>query len=98
MRRTCSPPSVERRGETILFELTANAFLHHMVRNLVGSLVYVGKGAAPPEWLAEVLALRDRTRAAATFGPEGLYLAAVEYRAMEAAGVRLYASGLPGGR
>lgn len=70
---------IERRGEYLLFELTANAFLHHMVRNLVGCLVHVGKGAAPPEWLAEVLAHRDRTRAAATFGPEGLYLTAVDY-------------------
>ena len=63
----------------MLFELSANAFLHHMVRNVVGCLVHVGKGAAPPEWLAEVLASRDRSRAAATFGPDGLYLTAVTY-------------------
>jgi tRNA pseudouridine38-40 synthase len=50
-----------------------------MVRNVVGCLVHVGKGAAPPEWVAEVLAGRDRSRAAATFGPEGLYLAGVTY-------------------
>lgn len=71
--------TVERRGEHVLFELTANAFLHHMVRNVVGCLVHVGKGAAPPDWLAEVLAGRDRSRAAATFGPEGLYLTRVSY-------------------
>jgi tRNA pseudouridine38-40 synthase len=70
---------IERRGDYVLFELAANAFLHHMVRNVVGCLVHVGKGAAPPEWVAEVLAGRDRRRAAATFGPEGLYLTAVAY-------------------
>ena len=64
----------------MLFELSANAFLHHMVRNIVGALVHVGKGAAPPEWLARG-AREPRPAAAprATFGPDGLYLAAVEY-------------------
>ncbi len=71
--------AVEQRGEYIVFEFTANAFLHHMVRNLVGCLVYVGKGAHPPEWIAQVLAGRDRSRAAPTFGPEGLYLTRVAY-------------------
>ena len=71
--------AIERRGDYVLFELSANAFLHHMVRNVVGSLVYVGKGAAPAEWVAEVLAGRDRSRAAPTFAPEGLYLAGVAY-------------------
>jgi len=71
--------SVERRGDYVLFELSANAFLHHMVRNVVGCLVHVGKGAAPPEWVADVLAGRDRRLAAATFGAEGLYLARVSY-------------------
>ena len=77
--RQLSDVAVERRGDYVLFEVAANAFLHHMVRNIVGCLVHVGKGAAPPEWLAEVLAGRDRSRAAATFGPEGLYLARVAY-------------------
>jgi len=71
--------TIEQRGDYIVFELTANAFLHHMVRNLVGALVHVGKGAQPPEWLGDVLAGRDRSRAAPTFGPDGLYLTAVEY-------------------
>jgi tRNA pseudouridine38-40 synthase len=62
-----------------VFEFTADAFLHHMVRNLIGCLVQVGKGAQPPGWAAEVLASRDRARAAPTFGPEGLYLTAVTY-------------------
>jgi tRNA pseudouridine38-40 synthase len=52
-----------------------------MVRNIVGSLVYVGKGAHPPEWLGAVLAGRDRARAAPTFEAAGLYLSAVEYEA-----------------
>jgi len=71
--------TVARRGDYVLVELAANAFLHHMVRNVLGCLVHVGKGAAPPAWVAEVLAGRDRSRAAATFGPEGLYLAGVTY-------------------
>lgn len=77
--RQLASARVERRGDYVTIELTANAFLHHMVRNVVGCLVHVGKGAAPPEWVAEVLAGRDRARAAATFGPEGLYLARVTY-------------------
>ena len=71
--------AIEQRGAHLRFEFTANAFLHHMVRNIVGCLVYVGKGKHPPAWLAEVLASRDRRRAAPTFSPDGLYLAAVEY-------------------
>lgn len=70
---------VERAGDYLVFDFWANAFLHHMVRNLVGALVYVGKGRYPPEWLAEVLAARDRSRAALTFPPDGLYLCGVEY-------------------
>jgi tRNA pseudouridine38-40 synthase len=71
--------TVERHGDYLLIEIAANAFLHHMVRNIVGCLVHVGKGTAPPEWVAEVLAGRDRARAAPTFGPEGLYLTRVTY-------------------
>ncbi|MFN7087147.1 MAG: tRNA pseudouridine(38-40) synthase TruA [Burkholderiales bacterium] len=71
--------SVERRGDYVIFELRANAFLHHMVRNIVGCLVYVGKGKYPPQWLGEVLAGRDRMRAAPTFSAAGLYLADVVY-------------------
>jgi tRNA pseudouridine38-40 synthase len=77
--RVLERATVERCGEYLVFEFTANAFLHHMVRNLVGCLVYVGKGAYPPEWLAELLAGRDRSRAAPTFGPDGLYLTSVSY-------------------
>jgi len=70
---------IERRGELVVFRFAADAFLQHMVRNLVGSLVYVGKGRHPPHWIGEVLAGRDRAAAAPTFAPDGLYLTAVEY-------------------
>jgi len=71
--------AVEREGDLLVLRFTANAFLHRMVRNLVGSLVYVGKGRHPPAWIAEVLASRDRARAAPTFAPDGLYLTGVRY-------------------
>jgi tRNA pseudouridine38-40 synthase len=71
--------TISREGDIIRFSLTANAFLHHMVRNIVGSLIYIGKGKHRPEWLAEVLHSRDRARAAPTFPPHGLYLAKVDY-------------------
>jgi tRNA pseudouridine38-40 synthase len=71
--------AIDRRGEHVVLEFTANAFLHHMVRNLVGCLVQVGKGAQPPGWLREVLESRDRSRAAPTFPAAGLYLTAVAY-------------------
>ncbi len=70
---------ISRRGEMIRFEFAADAFLQHMVRNIVGSLVYIGCGRQPSEWLDELLQSRDRTRAAPTFSPAGLYLAAVQY-------------------
>lgn len=70
---------IERRGDLIVFTIRANAFLHHMVRNLVGSLIYIGLGKHPPEWLGEVLAGRDRGDAAPTFMPDGLYLAKIDY-------------------
>jgi tRNA pseudouridine38-40 synthase len=77
--RTLHALEIERRGERIEFVIRANAFLHHMVRNLVGTLVYVGKGKHPPQWMMEVLESRSRARAAPTFGPEGLYLERIEY-------------------
>ena len=72
---------VERSGDLIVFTLKANAFLHHMVRNIVGSLIFVGTGNQPPVWLKELLASRDRSRAAPTFMPDGLYLAKIDYDA-----------------
>jgi tRNA pseudouridine38-40 synthase len=77
--RTVHRLAVTRNGPYVLIDVVADAFLHHMVRNVVGALVHVGKGAAPPQWLAQVLAGRDRGRAAPTFSPCGLYLASVAY-------------------
>jgi len=70
---------ISRRSDLIVFTLRANAFLHHMVRNIVGSLIMVGNGNQPPHWLKTVLAGRDRSRAAPTFMPDGLYLAKIDY-------------------
>jgi tRNA pseudouridine38-40 synthase len=72
---------IRKRGDVIVFDLEADAFLHHMVRNIVGSLVYVGKGAHPPPWMQEVLEGRDRRLAAPTFAPDGLYLRRITYDA-----------------
>src|SRR5256885_7530278 len=79
--RTVHSIAIERAGDEIDFVICANAFLHHMVRNIVGTLVYVGNGKQPRAWVAEVLASRDRAEAAPTFAPEGLYLERVDYDA-----------------
>jgi tRNA pseudouridine38-40 synthase len=73
--------SVERYGRMIRFRVTANAFLHHMVRNIVGTLVYVGLGRQRAAWVGEVLDKRDRGAAAPTISAAGLYLTGVEYDA-----------------
>ena len=72
---------ITRQGDNIVFDLSADAFLHHMVRNIVGCLVYVGKGKHPPQWLREVLESRNRNQAAPTFAPDGLYLRRIRYEA-----------------
>jgi tRNA pseudouridine38-40 synthase len=77
--KTVRRAAVVRHGELLVFEFEASAFLHHMVRNLVGALVYVGKGAHPPAWIGELLDGRDRARAAPTFEACGLYFAGVDY-------------------
>jgi tRNA pseudouridine38-40 synthase len=71
--------SVQRRGELIELAVTANAFLHHMVRNIAGMLIAVGQGKHAPQWVAEVLAAKDRKRAGVTAPACGLYLTAVRY-------------------
>jgi len=78
LRRLC----IERRGDLLVFELAADAFLHHMVRNIVGCLVRVGSGQRTPEWVQQVLEGRDRERAAPTFAPNGLYFTGVQYDAI----------------
>lgn len=70
---------IERRGAYWRFEFDASAFLHHMVRNIVASLVAVGSGTRSPGWMADVLAARDRSLAAATFAPDGLYFVGPYY-------------------
>lgn len=77
--RHLASASVERRGPYLQVRLIANAFLHHMVRNIVGSLIPIGLREVPVDWLATLLRGRDRTQAAATAPPHGLYLTAVEY-------------------
>lgn len=72
---------VWQSGEHVVFDFEASAFLHHMVRNLVGTLVYIGKGKHAPAWVDELLACRDRKKAAPTFSPDGLYLSGVSYEA-----------------
>lgn len=73
--------AVSRRGQLVVIDLQANAFLHHMVRNIAGSLMAVGCARQAPGWIAELMAGRDRTRAADTAPPDGLYLVDVAYPA-----------------
>jgi tRNA pseudouridine38-40 synthase len=72
---------IARQDDMIIFDLTAGAFLHHMVRNIIGCLVYVGKGKHPPQWIQQVLQGLDRSLAAPTFAPDGLYLRRITYDA-----------------
>jgi tRNA pseudouridine38-40 synthase len=72
---------IARDGDLVRLDFAAHAFLHHMVRNIVGALVYVGSGRQPPGWIGELLAARDRTRAAPTFAPDGLYFTGADYDA-----------------
>lgn len=72
---------VGRHGEFIVFDFSADAFLHHMVRNLVGTLVYAGKGSLDRGGVLDLLAARDRRNAPPTFAPDGLYLVGVDYDA-----------------
>ena len=77
--RILSEARVAREDGIITFDFRANGFLHHMVRNLVGALVMVGKGERAPQWIGELLANRNRATGAPTFAPDGLYLCAVSY-------------------
>lgn len=71
--------TVARHGAYVMFEVQAGGFLHHMVRNILGALLWVGCGREPPGWMLDLLATRDRTLAPPTFMPDGLYFAGVEY-------------------
>ena len=80
-RRTIYRAEVRRKGECIIIDVAANAFLHHMVRNIVGSLMVVGEARRSPQWMGEVLEGRDRKLAGPTAPAQGLYLTGVDYPA-----------------
>ena len=73
--------SVRREGEHVLVDIEANAFLHHMVRNIVGSLLMIGRHEQPAEWMAELLAGRDRQMAGPTAAASGLTFIGPRYEA-----------------
>lgn len=70
---------IRQQGDLIVFSLRANAFLHHMVRNIVGSLIFVGMQKREPDWIQQLMLTKDRSLAAPTFMPDGLYLAKIDY-------------------
>lgn len=77
--RTMTKAQVQTQGAYVVFDFSANAFLQHQVRNMVGALVYIGKGAYPASYMQTMLAQRDRNLAPPTFSPSGLYLTQVRY-------------------
>ena len=79
--KSISRISIARSASLVRFDFVANAFLQHMIRNIVGTLIEVGAGRQPPQWVATVLASRDRTQAAPTFAADGLYFAGADYDA-----------------
>jgi tRNA pseudouridine38-40 synthase len=79
--KTLRAIEIARRGAYWRFDFDASAFLHHMVRNIMGCLVAVGSGSRSPQWLAQVLAARDRVHAAPTFAAAGLYFVGPYYEA-----------------
>ncbi len=78
-RRNVHYINVHRKGDFIYIDIEANAFLHHMVRNIVGSLLLIGQGEQSVEWMADLMQLQDRTQAGPTAPAEGLYLVKVVY-------------------
>lgn len=79
--RTLHYLHVERQGDFVVINVRANAFLQHMVRNLTGSLLAIGRGERPPAWMAELLIGRDRRKAGAAAPPYGLYFLGPHYPA-----------------
>jgi tRNA pseudouridine38-40 synthase len=77
--RNLTAISVSRFGDYIMLDVQANAFLHHMVRNIIGSLLRIGHQEQDPQWMKVLLQGKDRTKAAATGKPNGLYLVKVTY-------------------
>lgn len=79
--RTLSNADILKAGQYFMFNFSANAFLQHQVRNMVGALIYIGKGKYPPAYMQELLNNKDRTLSPPTFSPSGLYLTDVGYDA-----------------
>mgnify|MGYP003641222011 FL=1 len=77
--RKISRLNVQREGKLVIIDVTANAFLHHMVRNLAGVLMSIGKKEYSPEWAQQVLINRDRSCAGVTAQAQGLYFVSVQY-------------------
>ena len=77
--RTLTKLDITRAMGMLRIDCSADGFLHHMIRNLLGALVAVGTGSRPPAWIGELLAARDRTRGAPTFAPDGLYFTGADY-------------------
>ncbi len=78
-RRKMQSISVKREGEYVILDIKANAFLHHMVRNIMGTLLVIGRGDQPVEWMQKILQGRDRKKAGMTASAAGLYMVNVEY-------------------
>jgi len=79
--KTLTHVGISRRGAYWRFDFEASAFLHHMIRNIMGCLVAIGQGKHEPTWMAEVIAARSRDAAAPTFSPDGLYFLGPRYPA-----------------
>lgn len=77
--KTLSVARVRASGDIVRFDFSANGFLHHMIRNLVGALVYVGAGKHDDAWMEALLAARDRRVAPPTFAPDGLHFTGADY-------------------
>jgi len=77
--RTIQQLDVTQKGQFICIDICANAFLHHMVRNIAGVLMAIGTGEQKPEWAAQVLEYKDRKRGGVTASPDGLYFMSVQY-------------------
>jgi tRNA pseudouridine38-40 synthase len=81
--RTILNANLTRKQDLIILEFCANAFLHHMVRNLVGALVLIGQGRKPVSYMQDLLNAKDRTQGAPTFSPAGLYFQSASYPGYE---------------
>ncbi len=71
---------IDEIGDDLIIKVKANAFLHHMVRNLVGTLLKIGRGEENPEWMLSVLDSKDRKEAGPTAEPQGLYFVKAHYQ------------------